>query len=51
MNEFDYIGYVSAWLKYISKVFETAGGLADTIRGLFANIRIPKKSDYERPVI
>jgi hypothetical protein len=47
MSNFDWIGYISAWLKYGGKILETAGSLGDIIRSAFAGIKIPQKTDYE----
>jgi hypothetical protein len=44
----DWIGYITAWLKYGSKVLEVAANLGTTVRSAFADIHIPQKSEYER---
>lgn len=45
-RKINYFAYVSAWLVYIGKVFQTAGNIGNTVRDSFINISVPKKEDF-----
>ena len=42
----NYIGYVSAWISYAGAILTKLGGLGDSIRNSFLDIKAPIKSDF-----